>query len=76
MKTSKFIFAVVLVLGLTISCTNSNQKDKTENTINQTNVMNDTEKNNIPQKITPCLWVEKDAKAVAEYYLSIFRMAN
>ncbi len=25
------------------------------------------------QKITPCLWVEKDAKAVAEYYLSIFR---
>ncbi|WNM17945.1 VOC family protein [Flavobacterium capsici] len=73
MKTSKFIFAVVLVLGLTISCTNSNQKDKTENTINQTNVMNDTEKNNIPQKITPCLWVEKDAKAVAEYYLSIFK---
>lgn len=27
----------------------------------------------IPQKITPCLWVEKDAKAVAEYYLSIFK---
>jgi predicted 3-demethylubiquinone-9 3-methyltransferase (glyoxalase superfamily) len=25
------------------------------------------------QKITPCLWVEKDAKAVAEYYLSIFK---
>lgn len=25
------------------------------------------------QKITPCLWVEKDAKTVAEYYLSIFR---
>ena len=27
----------------------------------------------INQKITPCLWVEKDAKAVAEYYLSIFK---
>src|SRR5215203_3863416 len=27
----------------------------------------------IQQKITPCLWVEKDAKAVAEYYLSIFK---
>lgn len=27
----------------------------------------------IPQKITPCLWVENDAKAVAEYYLSIFK---
>lgn len=25
------------------------------------------------QKITPCLWVEKDAKAVDEYYLSIFK---
>lgn len=27
----------------------------------------------ISQKITPCLWVEKDAKAVANYYLSIFK---
>ena len=27
----------------------------------------------ITQKITPCLWVEKDAKAVADYYLSIFK---
>lgn len=25
------------------------------------------------QKITPCLWVEKDAKGVAQYYLSIFK---
>lgn len=25
------------------------------------------------QKITPCLWVEKDAKEVVEYYLSIFK---
>jgi len=25
------------------------------------------------QKITPCLWVEKDAKKVAKYYLSIFK---
>jgi predicted 3-demethylubiquinone-9 3-methyltransferase (glyoxalase superfamily) len=27
----------------------------------------------IQQKITPCLWVEKDAKAVVDYYLSIFK---
>lgn len=27
----------------------------------------------ISQKITPSLWVEKDAKAVANYYLSIFK---
>lgn len=25
------------------------------------------------QKVTPCLWVEKDAKKVAKYYLSIFK---
>lgn len=25
------------------------------------------------QKITPCLWVEKDAKAVADNYLSVFK---
>jgi predicted 3-demethylubiquinone-9 3-methyltransferase (glyoxalase superfamily) len=28
---------------------------------------------NIQQKITPCLWVEKNAKEVANYYLSIFK---
>ena len=27
----------------------------------------------VQQKITPCLWVEKDAKVVSEYYLSIFK---
>lgn len=25
------------------------------------------------QKITPCLWIEKDAKKAANYYLSIFK---
>ena len=25
------------------------------------------------QKIIPCLWIEKDAKKAAEYYLSIFK---
>ena len=28
---------------------------------------------NTNQKITPSLWVEKDVKAVADYYLSIFK---
>ena len=27
----------------------------------------------ITQKITPCLWVDKDAKGVVDYYLSIFK---
>ena len=25
------------------------------------------------QKIMPCLWVEKEAKKAAQYYLSIFK---
>jgi predicted 3-demethylubiquinone-9 3-methyltransferase (glyoxalase superfamily) len=28
------------------------------------------------QKIVPCLWVEKDARKVAQYYLSIFKDAK
>ncbi len=27
----------------------------------------------VQQKITPCLWVEKDAREVVSYYLSIFK---
>lgn len=28
------------------------------------------------QKITPCLWVEKDARKAARYYMSIFKKAK
>lgn len=64
-----FIFATIL------SCKNTPQaiKDnsKTDTTSSQT-IMKKT--NMLKQKITPCLWVEtKDAKAVADYYLSIFK---
>lgn len=31
------------------------------------------EKTMVTQKIIPCLWVESDAQAVADYYLSIFK---
>ena len=37
---------------------------------------NDASKNNTimsTQKITPCLWVDSNAKAVADYYLAIFK---
>lgn len=27
----------------------------------------------ITQIITPCIWVDKDAKTVVDYYLSIFK---
>lgn len=49
---------IIVLLILTISCSdNKNPKITADKT----------------QKITPCLWVEKDAKAVADYYLSIFK---
>ncbi len=54
--------AVLLMSGLS-GCTDSREKSLK----NKNNDM-------ISQKITPCLWVEtKDAKAVADYYLSIFK---
>ena len=73
---NKLILLITIFFSFTISCSNSNQPDKDHNSINQIVVANDaskTNKNMISQKITPYLWVEKDAKAVADYYLSIFK---
>lgn len=73
------LFLGTIVLSLTSSCTNSSKSNNTDNSINLRLATNDTDKtiknkNRIIQKITPSLWVEtKDAKAVADYYLSIFK---
>lgn len=70
---NKLFFLAATVTCLTISCSNPNKSD---NTNNQSVITKDTinNKNMITQKITPSLWVEtKDAKAVADYYLSIFK---
>ncbi|MFT3844333.1 MAG: VOC family protein [Lacibacter sp.] len=65
--TLKFI-AVVIIAVLT-GCTNHQQtvpdNSNTQATANKTDT--------IKQKITPSLWVDKDAKAVVDYYLSIFK---
>lgn len=75
MKSYGFKIIAALVIVHAMGCGNT-QEDAT----NQSNVettTNQTVTNNndmIKQKITPCLWVEtKDAKAVADYYLSIFK---
>lgn len=75
---NKLILLAAVVCCLTTSCSNPNQPDNADNTSNQNVMANDTNENVksntvITQKITPYLWVEKDAKAVAEYYLSIFK---
>jgi predicted 3-demethylubiquinone-9 3-methyltransferase (glyoxalase superfamily) len=72
----KILVALIIVnaMGCGNSQQNSNNKSKIDSTANQT-LTNKTDM--IKQKITPCLWVEtKDAKAVADYYLSIFKDGN
>jgi predicted 3-demethylubiquinone-9 3-methyltransferase (glyoxalase superfamily) len=61
-----FLSAIILVNVM--SCGNAHKESTNSN---QTS----TKKTDmIKQKITPCLWVEtKDAKAVVNYYLSIFK---
>lgn len=61
MKKLKLIFWTATILALSIlttSCSNDKKPETMAGPI---------------QKITPYLWVEKDAKAVADYYLSIFK---
>lgn len=76
---NKLIFLGTIAICLTTSCSNSSQTNNPDKTINQNLATNDTNtriknKNMITQKITPSIWVETtDAKAVADYYLSIFK---
>lgn len=67
--------ALILAIALT-SCGNTD-KNNTHKTVEATNAIHTdslkTSENMTHQKITPYLWVEKDAKAVADYYLSIFK---
>ncbi|MBX9778995.1 MAG: VOC family protein [Chitinophagaceae bacterium] len=68
----KLIFRTAVFFILSTSCLDQNKSKNSDNSI----IANDTIMNKkvIQQKITPCLWVEtKDAKAVADYYLSIFK---
>jgi hypothetical protein len=70
-----FICLSVLVIAFLIGCVNSQQssdKNSAIDTASNQKLLNKTEM--IKQKITPSLWVEtKDAKAVVDYYLSIFK---
>ncbi len=57
-----------------MGCGNSHQNSH-KNTEKDSTSLQPSTKNpgSIAQKITPCLWVDKDAKAVVDYYLSIFK---
>jgi predicted 3-demethylubiquinone-9 3-methyltransferase (glyoxalase superfamily) len=69
----KFLIALIIVnaMGCGNSQQNSDKNSKIDSTASQA-LTNKTDM--IKQKITPSLWVEtKDAKAAADYYLSIFK---
>ncbi|MBL7731509.1 MAG: hypothetical protein JNM88_10055, partial [Chitinophagaceae bacterium] len=73
---NKLIFLSVLGFGITISCSNPTKQENAKGEVTQTTTVSEPGQNNKnmnTQKITPYLWVEKDAKAVADYYLSIFK---
>ncbi len=74
MKKSIFTFLIALLLISLMSCKKS-RENKLDNSTNDTvsNKALTKKTTRITQKITPCLWVDKDAKAVVNYYLSIFK---
>jgi predicted 3-demethylubiquinone-9 3-methyltransferase (glyoxalase superfamily) len=71
----KYLLLAAIIVGFATSCSNSGKSDNGDNTTDQAAAKNNTTNTNmIKQKITPSLWVETtDAKAVADYYLSIFK---
>ena len=75
MKNYRFKIITALVIVHALGCGNSQENAHNESKKDTTTNQTLTNKNEmIKQKITPCLWVEtKDAKAVADYYLSIFK---
>lgn len=73
-KKFKFKFLSLLIIANLVSCGNSQQNSDKNSKIEVTSNQTSTKKpRSIKQKITPCLWVDKDAKMVAAYYLSIFK---
>lgn len=72
-NTLKLLIALTIatIMGCGNSQQNSTNNNKTDTTFHQT-VTSKTDM--IKQKITPNIWVETtDAKAVADYYLSVFK---
>ena len=70
MKKSMLNFLSVALIVKLMACGNTQEDSKTDSNAN-TDLAKKSD--SIKQKITPSLWVDKDAKAVADYYLSIFK---
>ncbi len=74
MKTSTFTFLPVFLIAILMGCTNTSNKQVNNTNDSTSNQQLSKNSNKMIQKITPCLWAETtDAKAVVDYYLSIFK---
>ena len=74
MKKHALNFLTTLVVAALMGCGGPQQDSHKDSTNDTTANQTLTKKPDmIAQKITPCLWVEKDAMAVTDYYLSIFK---
>lgn len=74
MKKYALKFLTVIIVMNLLGCTNSKKNSQNDSKIDTTSNETLTKKKDMStQKITPCLWVDKDAKAVVDYYLSIFK---
>ena len=73
MKKSKLSFLIILVVTINMGCGEDQQNARNQNNSTNSNQTLTNKTDMITQKITPCLWVDKDAKAVVDYYLSIFK---
>ncbi len=65
-------WAVLLIATLT-GCGNSQEPSNNSKKGSTTDDTITKKTFSVSHKITPCLWVDKDAKAVVDYYLSIFK---
>ena len=75
MKKKIINFLAVLVIANLMACGDSQKNGEKDSKLDSTTNQTGSEKAvSIKQKITPSLWVETtDAKAVVDYYLSIFK---
>jgi hypothetical protein len=74
MKKYKLKFFTALITAALTGCGDSQHNAHKNSKIDSTSSQVLTKKpDSIMQKITACLWVDKDAKAAVDYYLSIFK---
>jgi predicted 3-demethylubiquinone-9 3-methyltransferase (glyoxalase superfamily) len=73
MKKVQIKLLTVVLTALLMGCGNAPQNADNNKTDTTSGKAETPKPDPIRQKITPSLWVDKDAKAVVNYYLSIFK---